>query len=112
MVIEPLKREDDVEEDLVEVVCTLCEKFTTQAINYLADNKTQTEIIGLLHSTCSQMWTMKKKVRSYFLCPIAFSNRLFKKKKNSFFCVISGLSLLLKNGLQYGIYVKSKFYKF
>lgn len=57
---------DDVE-DLEEVVCALCQRFTSQALNYLASNKTQTEIILLLHNTCSQVWPMKAKVLNYFL---------------------------------------------
>lgn len=59
--IECQNREEEVE-DLDQVLCTLCERFTTEALDYLADNTTQTDIIDLLHNTCSQMWNMKQKV--------------------------------------------------
>ncbi|XP_030541816.2 prosaposin-like [Rhodamnia argentea] len=36
-------------------VCTLCEEYTAQALNYLGDNKTQTEILELLHKSCSHL---------------------------------------------------------
>ncbi|KAJ4779993.1 Surfactant protein B containing protein [Rhynchospora pubera] len=36
-------------------VCTVCENFTTQAIEYMAENKTQEEIIKTLHHACSQI---------------------------------------------------------
>uniref|UniRef100_A0A5B7AJX6 Pulmonary surfactant-associated protein B n=1 Tax=Davidia involucrata TaxID=16924 RepID=A0A5B7AJX6_DAVIN len=43
-----------------EKVCTLCEEFTAEALEYLAENKTQTEIIGILHNTCSRMLSFKE----------------------------------------------------
>ncbi|KAM1525605.1 hypothetical protein ACFX10_010052 [Malus domestica] len=36
-------------------VCTLCEEFADQALDYLNENKTQTEIIEYLHQTCHQL---------------------------------------------------------
>ncbi|KAL3536600.1 hypothetical protein ACH5RR_005061 [Cinchona calisaya] len=41
-------------------VCTLCEEFTVEAVNYLANNKTQTEILEILHKTCSKMRSFKQ----------------------------------------------------
>ncbi|KAL3328059.1 hypothetical protein AABB24_035627 [Solanum stoloniferum] len=38
-----------------EQLCTLCEEYTTKALNYMANNKTQTEIIDCLHKSCSKM---------------------------------------------------------
>ncbi|KAK9290780.1 hypothetical protein L1049_008958 [Liquidambar formosana] len=43
-----------------ENVCTLCEEFTAQAVDYLSENKTQTEIIGLLHTSCSKLRSFKQ----------------------------------------------------
>lgn len=43
-------------------VCTLCEEFTAKAVDYLADNKTQTEIIDVLHMSCCRLASFKKKV--------------------------------------------------
>ncbi|XWS09482.1 hypothetical protein CRYUN_Cryun40dG0088500 [Craigia yunnanensis] len=36
-------------------VCTLCEEFTNEAIDYLSKNKTQTEIVEMLHKSCSRI---------------------------------------------------------
>ncbi|XP_060176737.1 uncharacterized protein LOC132606977 isoform X3 [Lycium barbarum] len=36
-------------------LCTLCEEYTATALGYLANNKTQAKILGLLLQTCSQM---------------------------------------------------------
>ncbi|OVA12658.1 Saposin-like type B [Macleaya cordata] len=41
-------------------VCTLCEQFTAEAITYLGENKTQTEIINTLHLACSRMLSFKQ----------------------------------------------------
>ncbi|KAF3790322.1 Prosaposin [Nymphaea thermarum] len=38
-----------------EKVCTLCEQFASQAVYYLGDNQTQTEIITKLHVACKQL---------------------------------------------------------
>ncbi|KAF9684834.1 hypothetical protein SADUNF_Sadunf04G0159800 [Salix dunnii] len=47
-----VKRKDEV--------CTLCEEFASQALNYLAENKTQTEILEKLHRTCSRLTTFEQ----------------------------------------------------
>ncbi|XP_052171822.1 uncharacterized protein LOC127787836 [Diospyros lotus] len=36
-------------------LCTLCEEFATQAVDYLEENNTQTQIIDILHKACSQL---------------------------------------------------------
>ncbi|KAG2404533.1 hypothetical protein LR48_Vigan03g071500 [Vigna angularis] len=36
-------------------VCALCEEYTAKALDYLNENKTQQEIIGILHNTCHQL---------------------------------------------------------
>ncbi|OVA17251.1 Saposin-like type B [Macleaya cordata] len=38
-------------------VCALCEQFTSQAIYYVTQNKTQSEIIDSLHQACSMLHT-------------------------------------------------------
>lgn len=43
-------------------VCKLCEEFATQALDYFADNKTQTEIIDMLHKTCSRVPSFTQEV--------------------------------------------------
>ncbi|KAJ8752138.1 hypothetical protein K2173_001813 [Erythroxylum novogranatense] len=43
-------------------VCTLCEEFATQAVDYLADNKTENEVLKILRATCSWVPTFKEKV--------------------------------------------------
>ncbi|XP_022874135.1 uncharacterized protein LOC111392956 isoform X2 [Olea europaea var. sylvestris] len=49
---------DDVTKN--EKPCTLCEEFATEALNYLSENKTQTEIIGILNKSCFRIPTFKK----------------------------------------------------
>ncbi|XP_042941903.1 prosaposin-like isoform X2 [Carya illinoinensis] len=39
-------------------VCTLCEEFASKALDYFAENKTQTEILAILHLACSQCITL------------------------------------------------------
>lgn len=41
-------------------LCTLCEEFASQALNYLNENKTQTEIISSLHKSCSKIPSFKQ----------------------------------------------------
>ncbi|XP_038720200.1 prosaposin-like isoform X2 [Tripterygium wilfordii] len=41
-------------------VCTLCEEFTTEAIGYLSENKTQTEVLDILHKACSRVPSFKE----------------------------------------------------
>ncbi|GAY32210.1 hypothetical protein CUMW_001130 [Citrus unshiu] len=43
-----------------ENLCTLCEEFTAKAVDYFAENKTQTEIINLLHSSCSHLHSFEE----------------------------------------------------
>ncbi|KAH1254507.1 hypothetical protein GmHk_04G010940 [Glycine max] len=42
-------------------VCALCEEYTTNALDYLNENKTQLEIIDILHNTCYQLHSFKYK---------------------------------------------------
>ncbi|KAL2569963.1 hypothetical protein AAZV13_18G160300 [Glycine max] len=42
-------------------VCALCEEYTTNALDYLNENKTQLEIIDILHNTCYQLHSFKQK---------------------------------------------------
>lgn len=41
-------------------LCTLCEEFTAQALDYLNQNKTQDEIVDVLHQTCSRLHSFKQ----------------------------------------------------
>ncbi|KAL2541415.1 saposin B domain-containing protein [Abeliophyllum distichum] len=41
-------------------LCTMCEDFASEALNYLSENKTQTEIISILHKSCSKIPTVKQ----------------------------------------------------
>ncbi|XP_030466003.1 uncharacterized protein LOC115685122 [Syzygium oleosum] len=41
-------------------VCMLCEEYTAQALDYISDNKTQTEILELLHKSCSHLPSFKQ----------------------------------------------------
>ncbi|CAA0836217.1 WEB family protein [Striga hermonthica] len=40
-------------------LCTLCEEFAGQALNYLNQNKTQTEILNILHKSCSKLRSLE-----------------------------------------------------
>ncbi|KAI4318953.1 hypothetical protein MLD38_032605 [Melastoma candidum] len=41
-------------------LCLMCEEYVEVALDYLADNKTQKEIIEVLHDSCSQFGTLKQ----------------------------------------------------
>ncbi|XVE80777.1 hypothetical protein DITRI_Ditri15bG0007500 [Diplodiscus trichospermus] len=41
-------------------VCTLCEEFVAEATDFLSQNKTQTEIVELLHNSCSRIPTFEQ----------------------------------------------------
>ena len=43
-------------------VCTLCEEFATEAIDYLSQNKTESEIVEMLHKSCSRIPSFKQQV--------------------------------------------------
>ncbi|KAG9147938.1 hypothetical protein Leryth_003533 [Lithospermum erythrorhizon] len=43
-------------------VCTMCEEFASDAVNYISNNKTQTDIIEMLHQSCSKMFSFKQEV--------------------------------------------------
>lgn len=43
-------------------ICTLCESLISQAVEYFADNQTQSEIIGLLRQTCGVAGVFKEEV--------------------------------------------------
>lgn len=45
-----------------EKLCLFCEEYAEMALDYLADNKTQTEIIEVLHISCYQFGALKKEV--------------------------------------------------
>ncbi|QCE12006.1 saposin [Vigna unguiculata] len=42
-------------------MCALCEEYTTKALEYIKQNKTDQEIIDTLHNTCSQLHSFKQK---------------------------------------------------
>ncbi|GER55738.1 saposin B domain-containing family protein [Striga asiatica] len=41
-------------------LCTLCEEFASEALNYLNQNKTQTEILDILHKSCAKVLSFKQ----------------------------------------------------
>ncbi|XP_076912844.1 uncharacterized protein LOC143571246 [Bidens hawaiensis] len=41
-------------------LCSLCEEYTSEALLYLQQNKTQQEIISILHESCSKLHTLKQ----------------------------------------------------
>ncbi|KAK1412456.1 hypothetical protein QVD17_33721 [Tagetes erecta] len=41
-------------------LCSLCEEYTSEALIYLQQNKTQQEIISLLHDSCSKLHSLKQ----------------------------------------------------
>lgn len=43
-------------------LCTACEEFSALALGYLAENKTQTEIVATLHKACSQLHNLEEQV--------------------------------------------------
>ncbi|XP_072978677.1 uncharacterized protein [Typha angustifolia] len=43
-----------------ELLCELCEEFTAEALVYLSENETQSEIINALHKGCSRLHTLKQ----------------------------------------------------
>lgn len=46
-------------------VCTLCVEFASQALGYLAENQTQTEVIDTLHQTCSRIGSFRQEVATF-----------------------------------------------
>uniref|UniRef100_A0A803QF10 Pulmonary surfactant-associated protein B n=2 Tax=Cannabis sativa TaxID=3483 RepID=A0A803QF10_CANSA len=57
--LEEIQASENVGKD--ENVCTLCEEYATQALEYLEQNKTQIEILEILHESCSKMHAFKPK---------------------------------------------------
>jgi saposin len=57
-----------------EQLCTLCEEFAGEALHYLQENKTQTEIINILHKSCSRIPSFKQQciVLVDYYAPIFF----------------------------------------
>ncbi|TXG58945.1 hypothetical protein EZV62_016774 [Acer yangbiense] len=41
-------------------VCALCEEFAAKAVDYFSQNKTQTEIMDMLYTTCSRLPSFKQ----------------------------------------------------
>ncbi|KAG6643538.1 prosaposin-like isoform X2 [Carya illinoinensis] len=65
-----------MEEDLRnDKVCTLCEEFASEALDYFAENKTQTEILAILHVACSQVGLFKRECITLvdYYAPLFFS---------------------------------------
>ncbi|KAK7340029.1 hypothetical protein VNO77_20721 [Canavalia gladiata] len=55
-------------------VCSLCQEYTTKALEYLNENKTQAEIIDILHGTCKQLRSFKQQCISFvdYYAPLFF----------------------------------------
>lgn len=79
-VLQVSKREQDKESQPVEKLarnknlCTACEEFAAKAVDYFAENKTQTEIINLLHLSCSHLHSFKEQCFSLvdYYAPLFF----------------------------------------
>ncbi|KAI3674769.1 hypothetical protein L2E82_51884 [Cichorium intybus] len=41
-------------------LCSLCEEYASEALFYLEQNKTQTEIISILHQSCDKLQSLKR----------------------------------------------------
>ncbi|KAG4927529.1 hypothetical protein JHK85_054015 [Glycine max] len=56
-------------------VCALCEEYITKALDYLHENKTETEIINILRNTCHQLPSFMQKCVALvdFYAPLFFS---------------------------------------
>lgn len=56
-------------------VCTLCEEFAAEAVDYLSKNTTQSEIINLLHMSCSSFGAFEKQCIALvdYYVPLFFS---------------------------------------
>ncbi|KAK7294829.1 hypothetical protein RJT34_17726 [Clitoria ternatea] len=56
-------------------VCALCEEYTSKALDYLNQKKTQNEIIEILHNTCHQLHSFKQKCIAFVdhYAPLFFS---------------------------------------
>jgi Saposin-like type B, region 1 len=46
-----------------EALCEMCEQYSTQALSYLNQNETQTEILSLLYKTCSKLQPLRQQVQ-------------------------------------------------
>ncbi|XP_073066490.1 uncharacterized protein [Primulina eburnea] len=56
-------------------LCTLCKKLASDALKYLAENKTRTEIISILHQACTKIHPFEKEciVLVDFYAPLLLS---------------------------------------
>ncbi|XP_055812745.1 uncharacterized protein LOC129882473 [Solanum dulcamara] len=73
-----------------EQLCTLCEVYTAKALDYMANNKTQIEIIDLLHKSCSKMLFYKEcAILVDYYAPIFFLE--ISKMRPENFCQKFGL---------------------
>jgi len=61
-------------------LCQLCEQFTTEALFYLNENETKTEIIDTLHQACSKFPSFKLECTRLvdYYAPLFFTNCFFK----------------------------------
>ncbi|CAL5337934.1 unnamed protein product [Camellia sinensis] len=91
-----------------ENVCTLCEEFAAKAIEYLEDNKTQTEMIDILHNTCARLIPIEQKIellqpedfcQTFYLCEqrVLASQSLAEDKCEIFHLAISEVIVKLKD---------------
>jgi saposin len=48
-------------------LCQLCEEFASEALFYLKENETQTEIIATMHQACSKFPSFKLEVLLFTL---------------------------------------------
>jgi saposin len=56
-------------------VCTLCEQVAAEALGYISENKTQSEIIDMLHNSCSRVPSLTQQCVALvdYYAPLFFS---------------------------------------
>ncbi|KAF2306527.1 hypothetical protein GH714_019088 [Hevea brasiliensis] len=78
-------------------VCTLCEEFASQALDYLNENKTQTEIIDTLHVACSRVPPFKQQKINLCQEIVFISSKLQQDECGICHRAVSEVLLKLKN---------------
>ncbi|XP_024017899.1 proactivator polypeptide-like 1 [Morus notabilis] len=68
------KQDCKIQKDATDNICTLCEQYAGQALDYLRHNQTQNEILEILHQSCSQLRSLEQKCLSLvdYYAPLLF----------------------------------------
>lgn len=67
-------------------LCTLCEEFATEVLDFLEDNSTQTAVIDILYKTCSELPSVEEECTSLanYYVPLIFTE--ISSVKPKLFC--------------------------